>query len=166
MSKSDGRSMMAPRAVLLAAVSIAAIVSTSDHPVGAATLYGLVDTGELFASADKGVTWHVRATLPTSDAIGIASSTDGPNMFLATRSGVVYRSSDDEDTWLAIGTIPAGNVVDIAIRGDGGILLLTATGAVYVSTDGGTNFVAQASLSGSNFVSLSVSPCNNPTSAA
>ena len=40
-------------------------------PGHASTLFALVDTGELFASDDQGITWTVRSVLPVSDAVGL-----------------------------------------------------------------------------------------------
>ena len=48
----------------LAYVTLVVLCSTIGwHPVRAATLFGLVDTGELFASDDGGVTWTLRFEL-------------------------------------------------------------------------------------------------------
>ena len=121
----------------------------------AGTLFGLVDTGELFSSGDDGVTWSSHSTLPVRDATALAARFSTNDLFLATRSGVVYRSLDGGATWSAVGAVSALEVVDMAIGPDGAILLLTGQGALYRSTDLGSSFTALASLTGADFVSLS-----------
>jgi hypothetical protein len=128
---------------------------TGLYPANAATLFGLVDTGELFSSSDDGATWTVRATIAVSDAVGIAAAKTSEDLFIATQSGLLYRSVDAGYNWTAVGSVPATDVVDMLIRADGTILLLTRTGTLWGSADEGANFVAYAAIPASNHVSLS-----------
>ncbi|MFQ5510782.1 MAG: T9SS type A sorting domain-containing protein [Candidatus Krumholzibacteriia bacterium] len=123
-------------------------------PLHAATLFGLVDTGELFASGDGGVTWAARSALPASDAIAIGAGETSDELFLATRSGTVYRSTDTGVSWTAVGAVPAADVVAMLSRSDGSILLLTETGILRRSDDNGATFTSVATLTASNHVSL------------
>jgi photosystem II stability/assembly factor-like uncharacterized protein len=141
------------RVVLGAAASWLALAA---GPVPASTLLGLVDTGEIFASTDNGVSWNVHATLPVIDAVGIAAGATSSDLYLATESGTVYRSDDAGAGWTAVGAVPASDVTDMCVRPDEAVLLLTESGVVYVSTDQGASFAAQAALTGSNFVSLAI----------
>ena len=125
------------------------------QPVRAATLFGLVNTGELFASGDGGVTWTVRSTLAVSDAVAIAAGESSDELFMATRSGLIYRSSDGGTNWTAIGSVSASDVVDMAIRTNSDIFLLSETGTLWLSTDDGVTFTPFATLTASNHVSLS-----------
>lgn len=146
----SGRSIVG--AVLLLAVP-SLFVGLSAH---ATTLFGLVNTGELFASTDMGVTWSVRATLPIRDGVGIAAGETSSELYLASGSGVLYRSTNAGDTWDAVGSVAAGDVTDLVVRYDGAVLLLTQSGTVYISTDDGASFTAQAALTGSDFASICI----------
>jgi photosystem II stability/assembly factor-like uncharacterized protein len=125
------------------------------RPVHAATLFSLVDTGELFASNDNGVTWTVCSTIPVSDAIAIAAGESSDELFMATRSGLIYRSSDGGTNWTAVGAVSASDVVDMAIRTNGDIFLLSEKGTLWLSTDDGVTFTPTAALTAPNHVSLS-----------
>jgi photosystem II stability/assembly factor-like uncharacterized protein len=122
--------------------------------VPAATLFGLVDTGELFISADDGVNWAPLSTLPVRDATALAARFSSSDLFLASRSGSIYRSQDAGMNWSAVGAIPASDLEDLAIRPDGTILVLSAAGSIYSSGDQGASFTPLATLTGSNFASL------------
>ena len=123
-------------------------------PAGAATLLGLIDTGELFSSGDNGVTWSALSTLPVHDAVALAARLSSADLFLASRSGSIYRSTDAGASWTAVGALAASDVADMAIRPDGALLVLTATGSLYRSTDLGASFTGLAALTGSNFTGL------------
>jgi hypothetical protein len=56
--------------------------------------------------------------------------------------------------------VPANDVVDLVLRSNLTLLLLTATGTIYRSTDNGVTFTALAALTGSDFVSLARAPQN------
>ena len=84
--------------VVLLAIALAA------GPTTAATLLGLVNTGELYSSVDNGVTWGVISTLPVSDAIGIAAASSSSELFLATEDG--YLLDPRSAVRLARGRVP------------------------------------------------------------
>ncbi len=127
-------------------------------PVCAATLFGLVDTGELYTSTNAGAAWTIRATLPISDAVGLAARTSQLDLYLATRSGSIYHSTDGGTTWAGVGVVSASDVSGFAVGPFGTVLVLTRTGTVYSSTDGGVSFTALAALASSNCVSLARGP--------
>lgn len=133
---------------------LVALCALSPHPVGAVTLFGLVDTGELFVSDDGGVTWTVRSTLAVSDAIAITAGESSDELFMATRSGLVYRSADGGLNWVVVGAVSAIDVVEMAIRTNGDILLLSEKGTLWRSTDNGVTFTPLATLTASNHTSL------------
>ncbi|MGH7730917.1 MAG: WD40/YVTN/BNR-like repeat-containing protein, partial [Candidatus Eiseniibacteriota bacterium] len=138
----------------LAAVAAGLALWLAAAPAEAATLYGLVDTGEIFSSADGGAVWSPLATLPVRDAAALAARLSSADLFLVGRSGSVYRSTTSGASWTPVGTIAAGDVVDLAIRPDGTLLVLTASGSLFASADLGASFTALAALTGSDFVSL------------
>lgn len=121
---------------------------------GASTLFGLVDTGELFASGDAGVTWSVQSTLPVSNAVAIAAGETSVELFLATETGLVFRSTDAGLSWTISGTVATPDVVDMVIRTNGDVFLLTRTGIVFRSSDDGVTFTSIATLTASNHVSI------------
>lgn len=135
---------------LLVALALAALAPAA----GAATLLGLIDTGELFRSTDGGVTWTGHAALPVRDAVALGARLSANDLFLLSRTGSVYHSVDGGAAWNVVGVITAPDLVDLAIRPDGALLALAASGSVYLSTDQGTTFSGLAALTGSNFVSL------------
>ena len=124
-------------------------------PARAATIFGLVDTGELYASVDGGVTWAAQSALPVSDAVAIAAAETSNELFLATQSGLVYRSVDGGASWGAVGSVLGSDVVDMLILPSGDILLLTSAGTLYRSQDDGVSFAAIALLTAPNLVGLS-----------
>jgi len=120
------------------------------------TLFGLVNTGEIYASTDQGASWSVRATLPVHDAVEISAATTSSQLLLAGASGSIYGSSNGGVTWSGTGAAPATDVVDLLIRPDASVVLLTASGSIYLSTDLGHSFSGLSALDGSNFVSLAL----------
>lgn len=137
--------------VALAAVLALTFAATSAR---AATLFGLVDTGELFASIDGGVAWTARSVLPVRDAVGLVAGDASAELFLVSRSGVIYRSADAGLGWTAAGAVAADDVTDFSLRSNGDLLVLTESGTLWRSADEGATFVPEAALSASNFVSL------------
>jgi hypothetical protein len=119
-------------------------------------LFGLVSTGELFASADNGSTWVVHSTTPVSDAVAIAAGESSDELFMATRSGLMFRSTDAGLNWSAIGAVSASDVVEMAIRSNGDIYLLSERGSLWRSTDDGATFTPLATLTASNHIGLTL----------
>jgi photosystem II stability/assembly factor-like uncharacterized protein len=120
----------------------------------AATIFGLVDTGEIFVSTDQGESWTIRSTLPVRDAIALHAEATPVDLVLATRSGSVYRSSDAGFTWIPTGAIAVPDLVGLLVQADLSILVLTASGQVHRSTDHGTSFVQVSAISAPDCVSL------------
>jgi len=133
---------------------VTVLLAVAVLPAGAARLFGLVDTGELFVSDNGGVNWSVQSTLAVSDAIAIAAGESSDELFLATEAGLIYRSTDAGMNWTAVGSVSASDVIDMAIRTNGDLYLLSKTGTLWRSTDDGANFTALAALTASNYMSL------------
>ncbi len=141
------------------AASIAALFCAAfAAPSRGATWYGLVDTGELFASTNQGVSWSIHAALPVRDAVGLAAGSSPSELYLASRTGVVYRSTNAGVAWNAVGTVSTPDIADLLVRADLSILLLAESGGIYRSTNSGTSFTAIAAVTASNFVSLTRIP--------
>lgn len=137
---------------------IASLLAAVALPASGATLFGLVDTGELFSSTDWGATWEVHARLPVPDAVALAAALSADEIFLATRTGTLYFSDDGGTDWVAVGAVPASDVVALAIRTDGALVLLTQTGVVWVSADGGVTFSVSSALTAPDFISMTRDP--------
>src|SRR5262245_10069339 len=75
----------------------------------AASIFGMVDTGELYQSNNGGASWMIRATIAVHDAVGLAASNTSSNLTIITRSGSVYRSVDGGTSWSAVGAIAASD---------------------------------------------------------
>ena len=123
-------------------------------PARATTLFGLLDTGELYASTNGGVAWSIHATLPVNDAGGLAAGSSTSDLFLATRSGSIYRSTDGGSVWSAVGAVTASDVAGFTLAPFGDVLVLTRSGTLYSSSNGGVSFTPLAALTGSNWVCL------------
>lgn len=144
--------MIGRRSLSRAALTLAAVCAAT--PASAATLFGLIDTGELYESVDNGTTWTPLSTLPATDAVGLAARLSSTDLFLATRSGSIYRSTNAGVSWTAVGAISATDVADLNITSNGALLALTSSGSLYRSVDLGASFSALATMAASNFVSL------------
>lgn len=143
------------------AVATACLVCAGVLPARGATLFSVVNTGELFGSADQGATWQIRAVLPVRDAAGIVARVTSAELYLVARTGTLYRSIDSGSSWTAVGVVPASDVTDVAVRPDGGILLLAESGAIWLSADQGQSFTVLAALTASDFASLTVGLTGN-----
>ena len=122
------------------------------------TLFGLVNTGELYSSTNGGVTWSAIGAIPLSDAVGLAAGSSATELYIAGRSGTVYRSTTGGSAWSAIGAVTASDLAGFVVNYDGSVLVLTESGTLYRSTNQGTTFAAIAALTGSNWVSLARGP--------
>jgi hypothetical protein len=122
--------------------------------VFAASLFAIVDTGELYQSSNGGASWVIRATIAVHDAVGLAASSSASNLTMMTRSGSVYQSGDGGLSWSGVGAITASDLAAFTILPDSKILALTASGTLYQSADGGVSFTGLAALTSSNCVSL------------
>jgi photosystem II stability/assembly factor-like uncharacterized protein len=124
----------------------------------AATLFGLVDTGELYASTNNGATWTAQAAIPVRDAVALAAATSTSDLYLASRSGTIYRSTNGGGSWTAVGAVTAVNVVSMTILPPGAILVLTETGTLHSSTNQGASFTGLAALTNPDWVSVARGP--------
>ena len=130
---------------------VLALLALSATPARGLSLFGLVDTGELFVSADGGATWSIRAALPVSDATALFAGATSTQLYLVSRSGSFHASADAGVNWTAIGTVPASDVA-AAVPYSGGLLLFMKSGGVYVSFDAGNSFAAVGALTASDLV--------------
>jgi hypothetical protein len=142
------------------AVSFLCWVASAIAPAGAlaATVFGLLDTGELYRSTNNGVTWSAIGAIPVRDAVGLAAGSNSTDLYLVSRSGTVYRSTNAGTTWSAVGAVAASDVSGFALTAFGNVLVLTSTGTLYASSNQGATFTAIAALAGSDWVGLARGP--------
>jgi hypothetical protein len=144
------RAVKLSRVVLICALAVAGAQGIAT----AASLLGLCDTGELFASSDNGASWVVIGTLPVRDAVALAATFTRNDLYIVSRSGGFYRSSDAGQNWAGVGAIPASDLVDLVVTPAGFLYVLTASGGVYESVDQGESFVARGAASESDCTGL------------
>lgn len=132
----------------------AGLVAIAGYVFALTRLFGLVDTGELFASSDGGTSWAVHSTLPVSDAAGLLRGSSGGELHLVSRSGTVYFSADGGLSWSGGGAVPASDVVAADFGLPASLLVLTASGTLWESMDGGTSFSVASTPTASDCVSL------------
>lgn len=141
------------RGRLLGALTLPLLLTsvTSSH---AARLFALTNTGELFISANQGISWTIQSTVAVHDAVALQARLTNTDLYMASASGSIYHSSDSGLSWSAVGAPPVSDLVDMTIRGDGDIVILAASGDIYSSADLGATFTPLATLTASNFTSL------------
>ncbi|MBD3335697.1 MAG: hypothetical protein GF355_09290 [Candidatus Eisenbacteria bacterium] len=100
------------------------------------------------------MTWEVRATLPISDAAGLAAVGSPANLYLVTATGSLWRSIDAGFQWELSGAVPASGIAAISAGEEGRLLVLERTGGLWESLDDGESFGQLAVLSGSDHVAL------------
>lgn len=118
------------------------------------SVFGLIDTGEIYASGNGGTSWSAVAALRVSDAVGLAAAVSTSDLYVMTRSGTVYHSTNAGVAWTPVGALSWSDVAAFTIDFDGSLLALTETGVLERSMDGGAAFHALGAISGSGFVSL------------
>lgn len=145
------------------AVAYLLSLAAAAPPAAAATLFGLLDTGELYESADAGATWSIRSTLPVSDAIALRAGATTNDLYLVSETGSFYSSSDAGMNWTAIAVVPTSDVVAL-VPASARLMMLTKSGSIYTSTDMGASWtgvgviaasdVTSATLDGSTYYAL------------
>ena len=97
------------------------------------------DGGTLLTTGDGGTTWHAQTTGVMGALRGIAL---GGHLVLAVGdAGVVVRSNDDGKTLMALVLEDAGDLRGIAMDPGAHLALaVSASGAVFASTDGGAHW--------------------------
>jgi photosystem II stability/assembly factor-like uncharacterized protein len=125
-------------------------------PTGTGTFW------EIFRTTDAGATWTrvPQASIPAANAgdYGLTNqySAFGDNVWFTTNKGSIYHSTDRGVTWMKHATGFTGNSTTSAIRevefsdANNG-LLVSSTGAMRRTTDGGMTFTLVASPSGTVF---------------
>ncbi len=128
------------------------VASSSDGSRLAASAFD-----EVWLSSNSGVTW-TRSNTPNGNYRGIASSSNGSTLLLATHTVQLQRSTDYGATWTTTG--PARNDwQQVASSADGQVLAAAGDNgtALYVSTNGGTNWSTQANVGVGNWHGIAIS---------
>ncbi len=143
------------RSPLWFAAALALIALILPYRAHALTVFGLVDTGELFASVDGGVTWQACAALPVRDAVALLAGTSPQELFLAAASGSLHRSTDAGVSWTAIAAVPASDVIALVPLA-GKLLMVCQRGDIFASSNGGATFALIGTISSSDLVAATV----------
>lgn len=108
----------------------------------ATRLAAVTAAGQLYTSADAGLSWTLRLTgQPWS---GVASSADGQRLLAAVNGGALHVSTDGGLNWTNDGSARAWSAV--ASSADGLRLVATAyLGRIWTSADGGLSWTARES---------------------
>lgn len=143
-----------PAAGALAAACLLCLASAVT-PAAGATLFGLLNTGELYESADGGASWSIRSTLPVSDAIALGAGATANDLYLVSETGSFYSSGDAGMNWTAIAAVPASDVVAL-VPASARLMLLTKSGSIYTSTDMGANWTGVGAIAASDVTSATL----------
>ena len=147
------RTPLAARPLPFASLIVGALLGLVFVPVAsAATLFGLVNTGELYESPDGGASWTIRSTLPVSDAVALGAGNTSSDLFLLSETGSFYSSTDAGMTWVATSTITASDVTAL-VPDASRLMVLTRTGSIYTSTDMGSSWSGVGAITASDIVS-------------
>jgi photosystem II stability/assembly factor-like uncharacterized protein len=144
--------------IITASLLCVGALSALAVPLGATSLFGLLDTGEFYRSTNNGVTWVAIGAIPAPDAVGLAAGTSSSELYLASRSGTIYRSTSGGTSWSAVGAVAASDASGFVLSPFGNVLVLTSTGTLYSSSNQGATFTAVAALAGSDWVGLARGP--------
>ena len=129
------------------------VASSADGSAIVAT----VSAGKIYSSSDSGATWISRATdLNWSD---IASSNDGTNLVASVNGGnggFIYTSTDRGTNWTQRASEKLWTAVSSSANGSK-LVAAVQNGAISTSSDGGVNWVVQASAGDQDWSSLASS---------
>jgi photosystem II stability/assembly factor-like uncharacterized protein len=120
-------------------------------PASGETIFGLVDTGELYASTNGGSSWSFRAPLPARDAVDLVAGSAAGELYLVTETGALHRSTNGGMTWNLLSLFEA--VVAALLEMAGEFHVFTGTLETFRSTDGGVTFTALGTAPASDVVS-------------
>jgi len=108
-----------------------------------AVLYSGTEPGEIFKSADGGLSWTcVSENVTITSGVGaIAVANGNPDTVLAGSGNALYRSTDGGQTWTTLISASGLNVMEILIHpANSQIILVASWSGLLKSTDGGTTF--------------------------
>lgn len=124
------------------------IVGSGDGTIIAFTAAYSTTAGFIFVSTDSGASFAQKAASRQWNSI--CASDSGTFMAAAvgnnSTAGFIYTSSDTGDTWVQSGDSPSKVWTKVICSANGNTLAaLCGTDNIYVSTNGGTNWIARAS---------------------
>ncbi len=99
--------------------------------------------GQIYTSADSGVTWTVRTGAGYGAWMCVACSADGTKLVAGRYGGQLFTSIDSGTNWTARAT--SQNWISVASSADGTKLIAAVEfGQIYTSTDSGATWTARA----------------------
>lgn len=115
-------------------------------------IYAGSNVGNIYRSADSGITWTALTSAGSRGWYGIATNAAGTKIVATSNTGFVYISNDSGATWTQT-SLASQTWVGAAMSPDGTKILTafagsTTDGNLYLSTDGGTTWIAQKDAAG------------------
>ncbi|HTV43436.1 MAG TPA: WD40 repeat domain-containing protein [Candidatus Sulfotelmatobacter sp.] len=102
-----------------------------------AVLAGAVSGGEIYISADSGITWAATASTQTWRRVTV--SADGSTLAAVVYGGGIYVSTNLGSLWTAT-SAPTNDWIGIAASSDGTKLAAASTEGIYVSANSGSTW--------------------------
>lgn len=138
------------------------VYSFAIAPSNPSVLYCGSETGVIFKSTDKGLTWtSVNDALINNSVRCIAINPSDPNIVYAY-SGSLLKSSDGGTTWSSLANYAGGNANEIVINPVSGRILTASANGIYYSDNSGVNWTkATTSINpGTEIYDISLNPSN------
>jgi hypothetical protein len=105
----------------------------------------------VYVSVDNGLTWSLRANLPSSNSTygGLTRLANGDLLATGTQTNAVYKSTNNGFNWafLSSPTLTANNLAYIKVLSSG-VVLATGSNKIFRSTDSGATWDAGTVLTG------------------
>ena len=104
-------------------------------------LVGVLTSGDIFTSADYGVTWADRTAAGSRNWYAVSMSSDGSHIVAGVLGGDIYTSADYGATWADRTAAGSRSWVSLAGSSDGSHLIAgVSSGDVFTSTDYGATW--------------------------
>lgn len=136
------------------------IFDISQSPVGNNTLYAGTNAG-LYVSRDDGLTWTIATNFAISTQIlSVVTDPVFPGVaYFATPNGSVFETIDDGRSFQSISVgLPAEAILHLAVAPFGNLYAVTASGDLYVSSNGGAEWFSTASEINQRIISVATDP--------
>lgn len=100
--------------------------------------YAVAEGGLIMRTLDGGATWNMRPSPTESDLTAIAAQRE--DVWVVGVDGFVMRSDDRGNSWTPAKKPTSETLVAVEITPEGAAVVLTATGSVWKTTDGGARW--------------------------
>lgn len=127
----------------------------SVHYSGTSTAYCAGNSGKVFKTTDKGVTWSAGASATgTLNSIWFSTPAIG---WAVGKSGKIYKSVDYGGSWiLNEDGLTTNHLHSVRFFDENNGLIVGNNGVIYKTTDGGTTWTKSAQITGNNLMSAAL----------